>query len=81
MATLIASYNSDGCTGRCDAKCYNATHPKCDCICGGMNHGKGEQTAIDNTRELADAWAENWKIEHPDEKVKVTSAVVQTKMF
>ena len=81
MATLIASYNYDGCTGRCDAKCYNASHPKCECICRGINHGKGLQTAVDNTRELADTWIESWKIEHPDEHVKVQSAVVQQKLF
>jgi len=30
MTTLIAAYNSDGCIGRCDAKCYNATEPECN---------------------------------------------------
>lgn len=49
--TLIAIYNSDGCVGRCDAKCYNASEPGCDCICGGMNHGAGKAQAIANTRE------------------------------
>lgn len=39
--------------GRCDAKCYNARHPDCHCICGGKNHGAGLDQAIDNTRELA----------------------------
>ena len=81
MATLIASYNSDGCTGGCDAKCYNATHPECDCICGGINHGKGKETAIDNTRELAEKWADKWKETHKGEYVKVQSAIVQTKLF
>ena len=33
-------------TQRCDASCYNAKHTKCDCCCGGMNHGKGEKKAI-----------------------------------
>ena len=51
MTTLIAVYASDGCGGRCDAKCYNAEHPRCDCVCGGRNHGKGLRQAIDNTRE------------------------------
>jgi hypothetical protein len=37
MTTLIATYNSEGCTGRCDAKCYEAVTPGCDCICGGCN--------------------------------------------
>lgn len=58
MATLIAVYNSDGLVGRCDAKCYNAKHPTCDCICGGKNHGAGFQKAMDNTRELFEPWVE-----------------------
>jgi hypothetical protein len=36
--TLIAVYTSEGYIGRCDAKCYTATVPTCDCICGGANH-------------------------------------------
>ena len=60
MTTLIAVYNSDGCVGRCDAKCYDAKHPNCDCICGGKNHGAGKQVAMDNTRE----WAESWISEY-----------------
>jgi hypothetical protein len=58
MATLIAVYYSSGCVGRCDAKCYNATGPDCQCICGGRNHGKGKRQAIENTREMADEWIE-----------------------
>lgn len=81
MATLIATYNSDGCTGRCDAKCYNATHDKCDCICRGMNHGKGIDKARENTRELADKWAEQWEKEHPGESVSVTKEVKQLNLF
>lgn len=52
MATLMAVYTSDGCEGRCDAKCYNAKCPDCKCICGGKNHGVGFQKAMDNTREM-----------------------------
>lgn len=52
MATLIAVYNSEGCVGRCDAKCYNATTEQCTCICGGVNHGAGFRKAADNTAEL-----------------------------
>jgi predicted RNase H-like HicB family nuclease len=60
MATLIAVYNSEGCVGRCDAKCYNATEPKCDCICRGANHGKGYQQAAANTERMAEAWVERY---------------------
>lgn len=60
MATLIAVYNSEGCVGRCDSKCYDAKHPECDCICGGRNHGAGEQKAIENTRELVKTWIDEY---------------------
>jgi hypothetical protein len=53
MTTTIAVYNSDGCVGRCDAKCHNADPSKpCDCICGGKNHGAGRDQAIRNNEEL-----------------------------
>lgn len=52
--TLISVYNSEGLVGRCDAKCYSASEPDCDCICGGRNHRAGLQQALDNTAELVD---------------------------
>lgn len=63
MATLIAVYNSAGCVGRCDARCYDANNPECDCICGGSNHGTGLDQAADNTRELAEHWIADYKRE------------------
>lgn len=73
--TLIAVYNSEGCAGRCDARCYEATSPDCDCICGGSNHGAGLQKASANTQAMALAWIEHWKQEHPDtERVDVPGA-------
>lgn len=52
MTTLMSAHNSNGCIGRCDAKCYNATQPECHCICNGANHGTGESQATDNTRDI-----------------------------
>lgn len=80
MTTLIATYNSEGCTGRCDAKCYEATTGNCDCICGGRNtctvtaggfvrckcHGAGVERATENTRALAEEWLTAWKQAHSD---------------
>ena len=51
MTTVLAVYNSEGCVGRCDANCHDAMSPTCDCICGGANHGKGLQQAIQNNHE------------------------------
>jgi len=59
MTTLIAVYNSDGCIGRCDAKCHNAKGAKCTCVCGGKNHGIG----------AASARASGWEI--PQEDIEV----------
>jgi hypothetical protein len=41
MPTLMRWGNSEGEKGRCDAKCHNAQHPECDCMCGGRYHGAG----------------------------------------
>jgi len=66
VSTLIAVCNSDGCQGRCDANCYDAHEPDCDCICGGRNHGAGQQQAIGNTREMAESWLERARTDGQD---------------
>lgn len=45
MTTIMSVGNSEGTRG-CDAKCHEATADKCDCICAGRYHGKGESQAI-----------------------------------
>jgi len=51
MTTLIEARKSNGTLiGRCDARCHNATHPRCTCICGGRNHGIGGRKAWRNTQ-------------------------------
>jgi hypothetical protein len=60
VTTLISVHNSEGCVGRCDAKCYEAQSAECDCICGGKNHGAGLEQARDNVAELAEGWLERW---------------------
>lgn len=47
MTTIILRKNKDGATtGRCDARCYGAIGKKCNCVCDGLNHGKGINEAI-----------------------------------
>jgi hypothetical protein len=53
VTTLIHVGNSEGTVGRCDAKCYGATHGACSCICGGINYSKGLDQARENTLTLA----------------------------
>ena len=38
---VIVIRGSDGRIGRCDARCWDAKQPRCTCVCGGLNHGKG----------------------------------------
>jgi len=45
---LIEVKNSNGVLARCDAKCYHARDKKCDCCCGGANHGVGLTQALAN---------------------------------
>lgn len=58
MTTVLAIYDSQGCVGRCDAKCHSASAGDCDCICGGRNHGVGTPRAIQNVQELIDPLGE-----------------------
>lgn len=58
MATLIEVTSGSGRRRRCDANCYNATGQKCTCICGGANHGKGLEKALENTRKIVETFAE-----------------------
>lgn len=61
MTTLLAFYNSDGCVGRCDAKCYNAKDERCTCICGGANHGAGKSQAMLNCEALWRDWLDDYE--------------------
>lgn len=87
--TLIAVYKSSGdkgavCVGRCDARCYEASEPQCECICGGRNHGAGQQRAMDNTREMYAPWIEEYERRHQLNQVQWTIPAIepqQTTLF
>ncbi|MCA1571075.1 MAG: hypothetical protein LC798_12280 [Chloroflexi bacterium] len=81
MTTLIGVYNSEGCVGRCDARCYDAKHPDCDCICGGKNHGAGLNRAVENTRELASAWIEKARADGLDFTHAALGSAVDPTLF
>lgn len=56
--------------GRCDARCYEAVTPECECVCGGKNHGKGAVRAIQQTLEtghglIPPEWRERGEIIFP----------------
>lgn len=45
---LISEVGEIGKVRQCDARCYDAHGPKCDCVCGGSNHGRGLAGALRN---------------------------------
>lgn len=74
MATLITVKYANGTQRRCDAKCYNAKHPRCKCVCGGMNHGVGLNSAIRATEGLAEDYLEQISNpENPPVRIKKTT--------
>ena len=72
MATLMTAGNSEG-ERRCDEKCYGADGGTCVCICGGMNHGKGLNIAMENTELYAKKILEKIKKKNPEMKVTIES--------
>jgi hypothetical protein len=81
VTTLISYHSSGGDQGRCDAKCYEAQHPDCDCICGGRNHGAGLEEALDNTRELGQAWIEHAKAQGQVIAAELSVAAMHEPLF
>jgi len=82
MTTLIAVYTPEGCVGRCDAKCYNATGDKCECVCGGANHGVGVNKAVENTERYAELWKAEYEALHDEKPVfEVLRKPVQFELF
>lgn len=82
--TLVAVYDSTGCRGRCDAKCYSAKGKVCHCICGGKNHGRGQQKAVENTRDMAEIWIKRWEDQHPTTPIvqhRISDATLQQDLF
>ena len=55
MATVMSWRSSGGDKGRCDAKCHNAKHPKCVCMCGGRFHGSTNRSG-GVKRAVRDYW-------------------------
>jgi len=80
MATLMKVRTSGGYKGRCDARCYNAKGPDCDCCCGGVNHGVGLKQAIENTRASAEAQIAT-AVGHENENIQVVKKVIQESLF
>lgn len=63
MVALITVRKDNKVVGRCDAKCYEAQHPDCTCICQGANHGAGFDQAQENTEQMAEQWIAEYAAE------------------
>lgn len=73
--TLILARGANGkIIGRCDIRCYGATARRCNCICGGENHGKGwHQDVIDQTERVA----QEIRKEHPHYEIRTPVAATR----
>jgi hypothetical protein len=67
VASLVVVRSGGDVVAVCDALCYDARHSTCVCsACGGVNHGRGYDQAVLNTRRLHAEWLERARFEHPD---------------
>lgn len=53
MTVLLTLHRDGRRIAICNARCYNAKRSKCDCICGGLLHGKGPDVAKQRARAVA----------------------------
>jgi len=53
MPTLIKKRGRGRGVRRCDERCYMDSGTRCQCVCGGVNHGVGLRRALINTAEIA----------------------------
>lgn len=61
---VIEARVEDGLLGCCTEKCYEASSSKeaCRCVCGGKNHGRGEQYALEHAQENAASFGVGVKV-------------------
>lgn len=72
--------NSDG-TRRCDSRCYNARGHRCECICGGVNHGSGLQVAQDHVRRMGEGLLEAFQLREAARRLQTEQSAGQLFMF
>jgi hypothetical protein len=75
---LIEIKNGNKVMGRCDARCYNAKHANCNCICKGKNHGKGYEQGVENTKQILKEFAGE---EATKPKMKILDLTIKTNMM
>ena len=75
MATLMSWGDNYGTRGRCDARCHNAKHPKCVCMCGGRFHGAAHRPG-GLEQAVRDTWEE--AIQEAEKKAKAEGMELDT---
>ena len=66
MSVLITVRNGQQLLGRCDATCYDAKGTRCRCICEGLNHARGLETARLHTAATQTELAQQIKRRFPE---------------
>ena len=75
MTTIMSWGDSSGTRGRCDARCHQAIHPQCVCMCGGRYHGAAHR-AGGVEQAVRDTWEE--AIQEAEQKAKAEGMELDT---
>ena len=75
MTTIMSLGDSSGTRGRCDARCHQAIHPQCVCMCGGRYHGAAHR-AGGVEQAVRDTWEE--AIQEAEQKAKAEGMELDT---
>lgn len=81
MTALLIVYRGRDVVRCCDAKCYDADHDRCVCVCSGRNHRVGYERALANARQLAAEWAARARAKDPGVDVQLDTAVQCEPLF
>lgn len=58
MTALLTIRSAGSVVQSCDARCYDAEHDACKCVCGGESHGVGLEQATANARRMWAVWVD-----------------------
>jgi hypothetical protein len=75
MTTVMTWKTSGGSKGRCDAKCHNAKHDKCHCMCGGKYHGANNRPG-GVEQAVKDTW--DFEIKYVEDQAKAEGIALNT---
>jgi hypothetical protein len=78
MTTIMTWKHSDGTKGGgCDAKCHNAKHAICVCMCGGRYHGVGSAAQSMFTKDMLEkVWVKALSEKAAEAGIQVQAAML-----